>query len=89
MLSVEPSSHGDPNRIAVNAVDLTAELGAEPTLIRESGHAADRILATAAAQGASLITLGSRGLTGVRALGSVSERVAHRAHCSVLVARPA
>jgi nucleotide-binding universal stress UspA family protein len=31
--------------------------------------------------------VGSRGLHGVRALGSVSERVAHDARCSVLVIR--
>jgi nucleotide-binding universal stress UspA family protein len=35
-----------------------------------------------------LLILGSRGLHGVRALGSVSERVAHRAHCSVLIIHP-
>jgi nucleotide-binding universal stress UspA family protein len=35
-----------------------------------------------------LIVVGSRGLRGPRALGSVSERVAHRAPCSVLVVRP-
>ena len=34
---------------------------------------------------ADLLILGSRGLHGVRALGSVSERVAHRAHCSALI----
>ena len=34
-----------------------------------------------------LLVVGSRGLHGVRALGSVSERVAHQAHCSVLVVR--
>lgn len=34
---------------------------------------------------ADLVILGSRGLHGVQALGSVSERVAHRAHCSTLV----
>jgi nucleotide-binding universal stress UspA family protein len=34
---------------------------------------------------ADLVVIGSRGLHGVRALGSVSERVAHRAHCSVLI----
>ncbi len=34
---------------------------------------------------ANLVLVGSRGLHGVHALGSVSERVAHRAHCSVLV----
>jgi nucleotide-binding universal stress UspA family protein len=37
---------------------------------------------------ADLLVLGSRGLRGVRALGSVSERAAHRAGCSVLVIRP-
>lgn len=39
-------------------------------------------------RGADLVVLGSRGLHGVRALGSVSERVAHRARCSVLVVHP-
>jgi nucleotide-binding universal stress UspA family protein len=34
---------------------------------------------------ADLIVVGSHGLRGLRSLGSVSERVAHRAHCSVLV----
>jgi nucleotide-binding universal stress UspA family protein len=34
---------------------------------------------------ADLLILGSRGLHGVCALGSVSERAAHRAHCSTLV----
>jgi nucleotide-binding universal stress UspA family protein len=37
--------------------------------------------------GADLIVVGSRGLHGLRALGSVSERVAHAAEASVLVAR--
>jgi nucleotide-binding universal stress UspA family protein len=40
-----------------------------------------------AASGADLLVVGSRGLHGPRALGSVSERVAHRASCSVLVVR--
>lgn len=34
-----------------------------------------------------LIVVGSRGLHGMKALGSVSERVAHKAQCSVLVVR--
>jgi nucleotide-binding universal stress UspA family protein len=34
-----------------------------------------------------LLVVGSRGLHGVKALGSVSERVAHEARCSVLVVR--
>jgi nucleotide-binding universal stress UspA family protein len=37
--------------------------------------------------GADLILMGSRGVHGATALGSVSERTAHRAECSVLVVR--
>lgn len=37
---------------------------------------------------ADLLVVGSRGLRGVRAVGSLSERLAHEAHCSVLVVRP-
>ena len=37
---------------------------------------------------ADLLVVGSRGLHGPAALGSVSERAAHRAPCSVLVVRP-
>jgi nucleotide-binding universal stress UspA family protein len=41
-----------------------------------------------AARTADLLVVGSRGLHGFAALGSVSERVAHQAACSVLVVRP-
>ena len=40
-----------------------------------------------AAFGADLLVVGSRGVHGARSLGSVSERVAHEASCSVLVVR--
>lgn len=41
-----------------------------------------------AGQHCDLLVLGSRGLHGVAALGSVAERVAHRAPCPVLIVRP-
>jgi nucleotide-binding universal stress UspA family protein len=41
----------------------------------------------AAAESADLVVLGSRGLHGMRAVGSVSERVAHNAACSALIVR--
>ena len=41
----------------------------------------------AAAEDADLLVVGSRGLHGLRALGSVSERAAHAAGCSTLVVR--
>jgi nucleotide-binding universal stress UspA family protein len=37
--------------------------------------------------GTDLVVVGSRGLRGLESLGSVSERIAHEAHCSVLVVR--
>jgi nucleotide-binding universal stress UspA family protein len=37
--------------------------------------------------GVDLVVVGNRGLHGMKALGSVSERVAHKADCSVLVVR--
>jgi nucleotide-binding universal stress UspA family protein len=49
-------------------------------------HPVDVLLA--AARDADLLIVGSRGLHGLAALGSVSERAAHRAPCSVLVVRP-
>jgi nucleotide-binding universal stress UspA family protein len=42
---------------------------------------------TAAPADGDLLVVGSRGLHGLRSLGSVSERVAHRAHCSTLIVR--
>jgi nucleotide-binding universal stress UspA family protein len=46
-------------------------------------------LISAASESADLVIVGSRGLHGLKALGSVSERVAHEARCSVLVIRTA
>lgn len=42
---------------------------------------------SAASNEADLVVVGNRGLHGARALGSVSERVAYQAACSVLVVR--
>jgi len=42
---------------------------------------------TEAAADADLLVVGSRGLRGLKAIGSVSERVAHEAACSVLIVR--
>jgi nucleotide-binding universal stress UspA family protein len=40
-----------------------------------------------ASEHVDLVVVGSRGLRGIRALGSVGERVAHEAHCPALVIR--
>ena len=49
------------------------------------GAVPERICQAARASQASLVAMGRRGVGGIKALGSVSERVAHRASCSVLL----
>jgi nucleotide-binding universal stress UspA family protein len=55
--------------------------------LEEHGEPAVNVLVAASEPG-DLLVVGSRGLHGLKALGSVSERVAHEAHSSVLVVRP-
>jgi nucleotide-binding universal stress UspA family protein len=52
----------------------------------DSGDHPAQALVTAATS-ADLVVVGSRGLHGMRALGSVAERVAHSAACSTLIVR--
>jgi nucleotide-binding universal stress UspA family protein len=53
------------------------------------GDAADAILDVAEEQGAELIVVGNKGMTGAKRflLGSVPNRVSHHAPCSVLIVR--
>jgi nucleotide-binding universal stress UspA family protein len=53
------------------------------------GSAADAIVDVAEEQGADLIVVGNRGMTGAKRflLGSVPNRVSHHAPCSVLIVR--
>lgn len=53
-----------------------------------SGHAADEISRLAKSEQVDLVSIGARGMNGLERflLGSTSERVLHRAPCSVLVA---
>lgn len=54
----------------------------------EAGSARTLIVQTAKAVGASLVVMGSRRLKGPRVIGSVSRRVVHQGHCSVLLVPP-
>jgi nucleotide-binding universal stress UspA family protein len=73
----------------------TAAIQAARSAARERGVETDTVVG-GIAEGATsarllnravLVVIGARGVRGIRALGSVSERVAHAAPCSVLVAR--
>ncbi|HXS46680.1 MAG TPA: universal stress protein [Solirubrobacterales bacterium] len=80
----------DPSRgkaLADEAASLIEQAGASVVAEAQQGSPHRGIEDFASSAGASLVVIGSRGMTGVRALGSVSERVAHRSPCSVLVVR--
>lgn len=66
-------------------VDLSAARRVASDLEVLPGKAVDELAVLS--EFADLVVVGSRGLKGVRALGSVSERVAHQARCPVLVVR--
>ncbi len=89
LVSVRPARSDSVLRhaLAEQAVALGEASGTEVTVLRPDGDPPEQILKTAADWSTTLVVLGSRGTTGLRSLGSVSERVAHRARCSVLVAR--
>jgi nucleotide-binding universal stress UspA family protein len=66
-------------------VDRDAAEGVAPELEEQDGRALGVLVSES--ETADLVIVGSRGLQGVKALGSVSERIAHQASCSVLVVR--
>ena len=73
--------------IAEAIATIAEATGTEPVILDEHSSAHKAITGAAASADAALVVIGSRGLHGVHALTSVSERVAHEAPCSVLVLR--
>lgn len=73
--------------IARQTVEIGEATGREPTVVELGSHTVDTIVDVARTERATLIVVGSRGRKGAKALTSISERVAHEAPCSVLVAR--
>jgi nucleotide-binding universal stress UspA family protein len=69
-----------------SAADRLRQSGVQVTTYACPGSAAHAVLEVADHQGADLIVVGSRGMTGARrVLGSVPNNVAHHAPCSVLI----
>lgn len=79
----------DEGTLEEDAVTVREETGMLPATIEEFGSPAEGIAEVTRRERVSLLIVGSRGLGGARRLGSVGERLAHEASCSVLVARPA
>lgn len=89
LVRVDDGRSGADRALDEDATTLRDEFGEQPTTIEEFGNPAERIAEVAQRERVSLLVLGSRGLGAARTLGSVGERLAHEAPCSVLVARPA
>jgi nucleotide-binding universal stress UspA family protein len=87
-LHVGHASAEQRRAMASESAALLRATGVEPVVLTERGWPVEAIVEMARRERVSLVVAGSRGLSGVRALGSVSERVAHQAPCSVLLARP-
>jgi nucleotide-binding universal stress UspA family protein len=66
-------------------IQLEAVQKLGPDLVVDPGRPVETL--TELSKEADLVVLGSRGLHGLKSLGSVSERVAHHAQCSVLIVR--
>jgi nucleotide-binding universal stress UspA family protein len=66
--------------------DLERVRGITDTVIVDPGTPVTAL--TEASSSVDLVVVGSRGLHGIPSIGSVSERVAHNALCSVIVVRP-
>jgi nucleotide-binding universal stress UspA family protein len=85
---VHVGGRGDAERrrvLEAQVAEIADLTGRNPDLTQVGGHPAEAIVEAAREKQPSLLVCGRRGLHGLRALGSVSERVAHRAPCSVLL----
>ena len=83
------SDPGLRRALAEQAADVLGITGHDPVVVSVGGPPVDRLPAMAGSVGAGLVVLGSHGRRGPAALAGLSERVAHRATCSVLVLRGA
>jgi len=71
------------------AASLAREASVPVELYARQGDPADAILDVAEEQGADLIVVGNKGMTGAKRflLGSVPNKISHHAPCSVLIIR--
>jgi nucleotide-binding universal stress UspA family protein len=83
----EPGDEARHPELRSELANARALLGRGLDYLTEFGAPARAIVTAADGEHAGLVVVGSDGRRGVRALASVSERVAHLAPCSVLVMR--
>jgi nucleotide-binding universal stress UspA family protein len=87
--SISRALHREAQKITDSAKELAAANSVSLETVVEEGHAADRIVETAARINNDLIIMGSYGMRGVdRAImGSTAERVIMNAPCPLLIVR--
>ncbi|HEX6229410.1 MAG TPA: universal stress protein [Solirubrobacterales bacterium] len=86
LVHVEDGKHPDAAEVITAQVEEIEKIaGGKPVVAQPKGSATDHIVELSKEKGSSLIICGRRGLSGIRSLGSVSERVAHQADCSVML----
>ena len=71
------------------AAEVARQAGVPVSVYARQGDPADAILDVAEEQGADLVVVGNKGMTGAKRflLGSVPNKVSHHAPCSVLIIR--
>jgi nucleotide-binding universal stress UspA family protein len=71
------------------AAEVAQQAGVKAETYARQGDPADAILDVAEEQGADLIVVGNKGMTGAKRflLGSVPNKVSHHAPCNVLIIR--
>ena len=79
----------DVNATLKEASETLSEQGVAVETFAREGDPADAILDVAEEQGADLIVVGNKGMTGAKRflLGSVPNKVSHHAPCSVMIIR--
>jgi nucleotide-binding universal stress UspA family protein len=72
-----------------DTLDTLSESGVSITEHALKGDPADAIIGVAESEGADLVVVGNKGMTGARRflLGSVPDKVAHHAPCTVMIVR--
>ena len=83
----EPGDGARRPELMAELANARALLGRDLHYVTDFGSPVQAIAGTAEDAGAGLVVVGSAGKRGVAALGSVSERLAHLAPCSVLALR--
>lgn len=80
---------GDPERGEAILSGAAASLGMNAQTVSIEGNAAEKILEVAEHEGADLIVIGNKGMTGAKRLllGGVPNHVSHHARCDVLIVK--